>query len=68
MTPSGAVICAQLAGPNEFMTITVSVMNSGSDKEVCECGIARAKDFARHFGDLPLQYFPMPVATRPTNP
>lgn len=51
-------ICAELGGPNEFMTITVSVPNDGGDSDVRECGIARAKDFAKQFGDVPLQSFP----------
>jgi hypothetical protein len=51
-------ICAELGGPNEFMTITVAVANDGSDDEACECGIARAKDFARQFTDVPPQCFP----------
>jgi hypothetical protein len=49
---------AELGGPNEFMTITVAVANDGSDEEACECGIARAKDVARRFADLPPQCFP----------
>jgi hypothetical protein len=52
-------ICAELGGPNEFMTITVAVANDDSDEEACECGIARAKDFARQFADVPPQCFPI---------
>jgi hypothetical protein len=51
-------ICAELAGPHEFMTITVTVANGGREQDVCQSGIARAQDFARHFGALPLQCFP----------
>ena len=51
-------ICAELGGPNEFMTITMSVPNDGGDSDVRESGIARAKDFAKQFGDVPLQSFP----------
>ena len=51
-------ICAELGGPNEFMTMTVAVANDGSDEEACEHGIARAKDFARQFADVPPQCFP----------
>jgi hypothetical protein len=51
-------ICAELDGPNEFMTITVAVRNDGPDEQACECGIARAKDFARQFADVPPQCFP----------
>ena len=54
-------ICAELAGPNEFMTITVTVMNNGTERDICECGIAKAKDFARQFSDLPLRQFPGPA-------
>jgi len=53
-------IYAELAGPKEFLTITVAVPNHGKDRDVCECGIARAKDFARHFSVEPLEYFPLP--------
>ena len=51
-------ICAELAGKNEFMTITVCVPNSGCEREDREFGIARAKDFARDFLDLPISLFP----------
>jgi hypothetical protein len=54
-------VCAELAGPKEFMTITVTVINGGSDREVCESGIAKAKEFARRFAELPLQHFPRPA-------
>jgi hypothetical protein len=57
-------ICSELAGPNEFMTITVSVPNCGSDGEVCESAITKAKDFARHFANLPVALFPTGVPTR----
>jgi len=52
-------ICAELDGPHEFMTITVCVLNSGSEGDDREYGIARAKDFARGFSDLPPSLFPM---------
>ena len=51
-------ICAELGGHQEFMTITVCVPNSGSEREDREFGIARAKDFARGFLDLPTSTFP----------
>ena len=51
-------ICAELAGPKEFMTITVAVMDAGREQDAFEFGIARAKDFASHFAALPLQCFP----------
>ena len=51
-------ICAELDGPQEFMTITVCVPNSGSEREDREFGIARAKDFARGFLELPSSLFP----------
>ena len=51
-------ICAELDGPQEFMTITVCVLNSGSDGEDRAYAIARAKEFARGFIDLPTSLFP----------
>jgi hypothetical protein len=45
-------ICAELEGPQEFLTITVCVLNSGSDGEDRAHGIARAKEFARGFSNL----------------
>jgi hypothetical protein len=42
----------------EFLTITVSVSNGGSERNICECGIAKAKDYAKQFSDLPLDAFP----------
>ena len=53
-------ICAELAKPNEFMTITVAVLSTGTEQDVCERGVARAKDFAKQFVETPLQHFPMP--------
>jgi hypothetical protein len=65
LTPPAAIrgkrlvtICAELGGPNEFMTITVAVPNDDKEFDVCECGIARAKDYARQFADAPLEHFP----------
>jgi hypothetical protein len=49
-------ICAELDGPHEFMTIRVP--NSGSEGDVRENGIARAKEFARGFSDLSSSLFP----------
>jgi hypothetical protein len=51
-------ICADLAGPKEFMTITVAVMDEEREQDARKGGIARAKEFASHFAALPLQYFP----------
>ena len=51
-------ICVELAGKNEFMTITVCVPNSGSECEDREHGIARVKDFARGLSDLSPSLFP----------
>jgi hypothetical protein len=51
-------ICAELDGPHEFMTITVCVPNSGSEGDIRENGIARAKEFARGFLDLSSSLFP----------
>ena len=45
-------ICAELDGPQEFMTITVCVPISDSEGDDREYGIARAKDFARGFSNL----------------
>jgi hypothetical protein len=52
-------ICAELDGPHEFMTITVCVPDSGSEGDVRQYGIARAKDFARSFSDLSSSLFPV---------
>ena len=52
-------ICAELDGPHEFMTITVCVPNSGSEGDIRENGIARAKEFARGFSDLSTSLFPV---------
>ena len=41
-------ICAELT-TTEFLTITVSVSNVGSERDICECGVSKAKDFARQF-------------------
>ena len=46
-------ICAE-ATTTEFLTITVSVSNVGSDRDICESCIEKAKDFAKQFSDLPL--------------
>ena len=57
-------VCAELAGPQEFMTITVAVSNDGTDSETWERAIARAKNFARTFAASPLQEFPSPALAR----
>ena len=36
-------ICAELGTPNEFLNITVDVQSMGTELEVCERGIERAK-------------------------
>ena len=55
---------SELGGKNEFMTITVTVPDHGSNGDVRESAIAKAKDYARHFGDLPLALFPTGVRAR----
>jgi hypothetical protein len=52
-------ICAKLDNPNEFMTMTASVPNGPDQPNLRECGVARAKDFARQFADLSLSVFPI---------
>jgi hypothetical protein len=59
--PRLVTICSELGGKNEFMTLTVCVPNNGSDGDVHEAAIAKAKDFARHFAELPLALFPTGV-------
>jgi hypothetical protein len=51
-------ICAELDGPQEFLTITVCVPNSGSAGDDREYGIALAKEFARGFSNLSVSLFP----------
>jgi hypothetical protein len=63
LAPSGrskrlVTICAELGGPNEFMTITVAVPNDGTDQDIRERGIAKALDYARQFSELSPQSFP----------
>jgi hypothetical protein len=52
-------ICATLDKPDEFMTITVSVQNGPDELRVRESGVARAKDFAKQFAELALNFFPI---------
>jgi len=56
-------ICAELGTPNEFLNITVDVPSMGTELEVCERGIERAKVFARQFAALSPQAFPCPDAS-----
>ena len=48
-------MCLQLGGPGESMTITVNVPNDGIEEDVYALGFARARDFARHFLELPFE-------------
>jgi hypothetical protein len=57
-------ICTELGGPSEFMTITVSVPSCGSDEQVCQSAIAKAKGLAKHFAELPSALFPTGVRAR----
>ena len=57
-------ICAELAGPHEFMTITVSVRNSDKEHDVRQQGIARTQDLARDFSNLPVGAFSLDQARR----
>jgi hypothetical protein len=51
-----------LGDRREIMTINVLVPNERDEGAVREFGIARAKDFARHFAELPSGSFPMGIA------
>jgi uncharacterized membrane protein len=44
-----------LESPEESMTITVSVQNDGREQDVYALSLARARDFARHFLELPFE-------------
>ena len=57
-------ICSELDGPSEFMTITVSVPSCGSDEQICQSAIAKAKSSAMHFAELPSALFPTGVRAR----
>ena len=41
-------ICAELGTPNEFLNITVAVPSMGTELEVCQRGIERAKPHPTH--------------------
>ena len=45
-------ICVEIS-TTEFLTITVSVPNVGSERDICECGIGKAKDLAKGARDAP---------------
>jgi hypothetical protein len=45
----------QVGSPEESMTITVSVPNDGGEQDVQALSFARARDFARHFLELPFE-------------
>jgi hypothetical protein len=48
-------ISIQLESPGEAMTITVCVPNDGEEHDVHAHSFARARDFARHFLELPFE-------------
>jgi len=52
-------VCAELGGPNEFMTMTVAVTNDGREEDIREAGIAKARDYARQFSEATTQSFPI---------
>ena len=56
-------ICAELGTPNEFLKITVNVPSMGTELEVCQRGIERAKVFAHQFAEVSAQAFPCPSDT-----
>jgi len=51
-------VCAELGSPNEYMTITVTVPNDGTEQDIRENGIAKARDYARQFSEVSPQNFP----------
>ena len=48
-------ISLQLGSREESITITVSVPNDGDEQDVYALSFARARDFARHFLELPFK-------------
>ena len=50
-------VCAELGSPNEYMTITVAVLNDGSEQDIRERGIARALEYARQLATHPRRAF-----------
>jgi hypothetical protein len=51
-----------LSDRRETMTMSVLVPNERDDSAVRDFGIARAKDFARQFAELPSGSFPIDIA------
>jgi hypothetical protein len=51
-------VCAELGSPNEYLTITVAVANDGTEQDIRESGIAKARDYARQFSEVTPQSFP----------
>jgi hypothetical protein len=49
-------ISLQLGNREESMTITVSVPNDVDEQDVYALSFARARDFARHFLELPFDF------------
>ena len=45
-------VCAELGSPNEYLTITVAVANDGTEQDIRESGIAKARDYARQFSEV----------------
>ena len=52
-------ICAEYT--TEFLMITVSVPNVGSERDIRECAIGKAYDLARQFSDLSLACCSIPA-------
>jgi hypothetical protein len=46
----------KLGSFEESMTITVSVPDDGEECDIYELGLARARDIARHFCELPFAF------------
>jgi hypothetical protein len=49
-------ISLQIGSPEEAMTITLCVPNDAEERDVHALSSARARDFARHFLELPFDF------------
>jgi hypothetical protein len=61
-------VTVKIADQKETMTIKVVVSNEHDEDAVRECGIARAKDFARRFANLAVPVISIPGSAQKKGP